>query len=115
MFAMKHLSFTFEHNIIYFDEGQLLGSNWSGDGFHMDQNIYWNSRGGEIRFKNLSWQEWQRQGHDPHSLIADPLFVDAKNYRFALRLESPATAIGFRPIVGDSTGPRVSVGPGHDL
>jgi parallel beta-helix repeat protein len=49
--AEPHVSFTFEHNIIYFDEGQLLGSNWSGDGFQMDRNIYWNNRRGEIRFK----------------------------------------------------------------
>ncbi|MGI9073657.1 MAG: right-handed parallel beta-helix repeat-containing protein [Bryobacteraceae bacterium] len=109
--AEPHLSFTFEHNIIYFDEGQLLGSNWSGDGFHMDRNIYWNSRGGEMWFKNSSWQEWKRRGHDAHSLIADPLFVNAENYNFALGPGSPAANIGFQPIVVDAIGPRVTVGP----
>jgi parallel beta-helix repeat protein len=109
--AEPHVSFTFEHNIIYFDEGQLLGSDWSGDGFSMDRNIYWNSRGGEMRFKNSSWQEWKAQGHDTHSLIADPLFVNAENYYFALRPGSPAEKIGFQPIEVDAIGPRVHVGP----
>ena len=29
--AEPHISFTFERNIVYFDQGRLLGSNWSGD------------------------------------------------------------------------------------
>lgn len=109
--AEQHVSFTFEQNIVYFDEGQLLGANWSGDSFRMDRNIYWDTRGSEIRFKDASWQEWKRKGHDAHSLIANPLFVNAESYNFALRPGSPGTDVGFRPIAIQSIGPRVSVGP----
>jgi hypothetical protein len=45
------------------------------------------------------------------SLIADPLFVNAENYNFALRQGSPTANIGFQPIVVDAIGPRVPVGP----
>ena len=31
--AEPHISFTFERNIVYFDQGRLLGGNWTGDQF----------------------------------------------------------------------------------
>jgi hypothetical protein len=42
--------------------------------------------------------DWQKQtDHDKNSIIADPLFVDAKNYDFHLKPNSPALKIGFKP------------------
>ena len=35
----NHLSFTFEHNIVYWNEGKLLNGNWTDDQFHMDYNL----------------------------------------------------------------------------
>ncbi|MEK7407037.1 MAG: right-handed parallel beta-helix repeat-containing protein [Acidobacteriota bacterium] len=101
-----HRSFVFEGNIVYFDSGRLLGSNWTGDQYQLDRNIYYDARGGEMRFSGWSFAEWQERGQDRESLIADPLFVDAGSFNFALRPESPARKLGFQPIDLSKVGPR---------
>jgi len=56
--------------------------------------------------------EWRRaiggdeDVYDVHSIIADPLFVDAEAGDFRLQPESPALALGFQPIPVDRIGPR---------
>jgi len=105
-----HVSFTFENNIVYFDQGKLLGSNWSGDRFRMRRNVYWDARGGTVDFAGSDFAVWQERGQDPGSLIADPLFVNAAGYDFTLRPESPALKMGFRPIDVKAAGPRVRPG-----
>jgi parallel beta-helix repeat protein len=104
--AEPHLSFTFEGNIVYFDQGRLLGSNWTGENFRLNRNIYWDAREQEIRPAGKSWQEWQKAGQDADSIIADPLFVNAPGYDFTLRPESPALKMGFQPIDLRNVGPR---------
>ena len=96
----EHLSFTFERNIVYFDNGKLLRGGWSNDQFVMDRNLYWDTSHpeGDILFAGATFAEWQARGHDRNSLIADPLFVDAKHYDFRLRPDSPAFDLGFVPI-----------------
>ena len=37
-------------------------------------------------------------GMDEDSIIADPKFKDAANYDFSLEADSPAIALGFKPI-----------------
>lgn len=106
----KHISFTFERNIVYFDQGGLLGHNWTG-GLRMNHNLYWDARGFDVRPAGRSWTEWQKSGQDQESLIADPLFVNAGNFDFSLRPDSPARKIGFQPIDLRSVGPRVPAGP----
>ena len=109
--AEPHVSFLFERNIVYFDQGRLLGSNWSGDeGFKMDGNVYFDTRSREIRFAGKSFQEWKAAGHDARSVIADPLFVNAANFDFRLRPESPALRMGFQQIDMSAVGPRVPAG-----
>ena len=51
------------------------------------------------------WQAWQNLGLDQHSVIADPLFVDRANDDYRLRPESPAFALGFKPIPVEKIGP----------
>ena len=108
--AEPHLSFTFERNIVYFDQGRLLGSNWTGDQFAMKGNVYFDTRGWDIRFAGKSFAEWQAAGKDAGSVIADPLFVNAGNFDFRLRPESPALEMGFQPIDMSTVGPRVPAG-----
>lgn len=102
-----HNSFTFEKNIVYFDSGDLLGSNWSNEKFVTDHNVYFDARtGSKVTFKGATLEQWQARGHDKSSLIADPLFVDVAKNDFQLRQESPALRLGFKPIDLSTVGPR---------
>ena len=95
-----HTSFFFEGNIVYSLKGPILGSNWSNDHFVMDRNCYWIAdKDQELDFAGRSLRDWRKAGHDRNSIIADPLFVDAKHYDFRLRNNSPAIKqLGFVPI-----------------
>jgi len=96
----KHRSFVFEHNIVYYASGVLLGSNWSGDrsNYELDYNVYWDASGRPLNFAGSTFEEWKAKGQDLHSINADPLFRDAAKYDFRLKPESPALKIGFKPI-----------------
>jgi parallel beta-helix repeat protein len=104
-----HISFTFEHNIFYWDEGRPLGSNWTGENYRMNRNLYCDARGGKLQLAGKSWEEWQKSGQDRDSIVADPLFVDVGNFNFKLRLNSPALKLGFRQIDMSTVGPRPEV------
>ncbi|MGB2936891.1 MAG: right-handed parallel beta-helix repeat-containing protein [Phycisphaerae bacterium] len=105
--AEPHVSFTFERNIVYWKgNGPLLGKNWRDDKFRMDRNVYWNASGRPVGFAGRTLDEWRQRGHDVHSLIADPLFVDPEEGDFRLKKDSPALRLGFRPIDTSRVGPR---------
>lgn len=95
--AENHLSETLEHNIIYWNKGVLLGSNWSGNNYKFDDNLYWFAGGKQFLFNGMSFAEWQQKGQDVHSLIANPLFEDPSKNNFKLSSRSPALEIGFHP------------------
>ena len=92
-----HLSFTFTNNIVYFKEGQLLSSNWKDVNVKLESNLYCNATGAEVKFLDMDFAAWQASGKDAGSIIADPKFVDAVNFDFHLRSDSPAAKIGFKP------------------
>jgi hypothetical protein len=95
-----HKSFTFERNIVYWDnDSPLLGSNWKDNNFTMDNNVYWQSAGKPVLFPGgLTLAQWRQQrGQDEHSLVADPLFVDPQKDDFRLKPDSPAAKVGFQP------------------
>jgi parallel beta-helix repeat protein len=105
-----HISFTFTNNIVYFDSGNLLGSDWSNDHYVMDRNVYFDTRlaanPDKLKFGNATWSEWKARGHDEHSLMADPLFVDPAQFDFKLKPESPALKMGFKQIDVSTVGVR---------
>ena len=94
-----HLSFTFEHNLVYWDDGRLLGyGGWkAGAKVILRNNLYWRAGGKPFDFEGKSWDEWRAQGNDEGSIIVDPLFVDPAHRDFRLRPGSPAAKIGFQP------------------
>lgn len=104
--AEDHKSFTFERNIIYWSTGNLLGGNWSGEGYSFDRNLYWLTGGRPIRFGSWSIDQWREKGQDAASAIADPLFVNVTEGDYTLRPESPAFRLGFEAIDLSSVGPR---------
>ncbi len=95
----EHLSFFFERNIVYWDNGSpLMYSNWGDGKYVLDRNVYWHA-GHEVMFPgDRSLQAWQREmKQDAHSIVADPLFVDVANDDYRLREDSPALKVGFVP------------------
>ncbi|HZR21787.1 MAG TPA: right-handed parallel beta-helix repeat-containing protein [Verrucomicrobiae bacterium] len=104
-----HMSFSFETNIVYFENGSLLSGDWSKDQYQMDWNVYFDKRlagnPGQIHFANVPLDQWRARGHDLHSDLADPLFVAPEKYDFRLRPESPAIQLGFKPIDLSHVGP----------
>ena len=96
--AEDHTSFSFERNIVYWDQGKLLEGKFSDDHFFFDHNLYWQSKSAAIRFDTLTFSAWQEKGMDRHSLIADPLFLAPEKDDFRLQPQSPAFALGFEPI-----------------
>lgn len=101
----EHLTLTIERNIVYFKDANLLGTNWTGGKFALDNNLYWNAGAKPILFSKLPIDEWRKKGHDEHSIIEDPLFVDPEKYDFHLKENSPASKIGFKPIDLTGVGP----------
>ncbi len=106
----EHLSFTFERNIVYFESGQLLGSNWKNDQFRMNGNLYFDARPEALpetmRFSEATLADWRKRGHDVNSEIADPLFTNIKALNFRLTANSPAMRLGFRPLDLTTVGVR---------
>lgn len=94
-----HISFYFERNIVYWTQGELLGSNWNDDNFRLDWNCYWNASGKPVVFPgNLSLADWQaKRQQDRNSIIADPGFVDPARGDFRLKPDSPVLKLGFKP------------------
>lgn len=105
-----HTSFFFTNNIVYFNTGDVLGSNWTNNNYVMDHNIYWAARPGfrpeDLRFGDATLEQWRQRGHDMHSIVADPLFVAPDRDDFRLRADSPALKRGFKPIEVRSVGVR---------
>ncbi len=92
-----HNSFMFERNIVIFDNGNLLGSTWKNGNWLSDYNLFWDTSGKPIEFSKRSPDQWHAEGHDTHSLIADPKFADPGKRDFRLAPDSPALALGFQP------------------
>jgi len=100
----EHRSFDFMNNIIVFNEGVVLQGAWEKIDIAMDHNMYWNTQGQEYDFNGKSFSEWQKFGHDQHSVILDPRFKDAENFNFEFRNKRAIKRIGFKPFDLDAIG-----------
>lgn len=97
----------YSRNLCYWKEGQFeQRDDWLDFGVVQDYNLYFDARGGPVKFLKYTFEEWKAKGLDTHSVIADPLFVDPAHGDFTLRPESPAFRLGFRPIDVSNVGPR---------
>jgi hypothetical protein len=92
-----HLSFTFSHNIVYWNGGRLLTTYWKDSHFKMESNLYYDASGAPVSFDGMTLAQWQATGKDAGSLVADPKLVDAARFDFRLQPGSPAEKIGFKP------------------
>jgi Right handed beta helix region len=90
------LSLILRKNIVFYEEGTLFGGQWNDEGVLVRDNLYWDTSG-KVDFMGKSFNEWQKEGHDIGSIIADPLFIDARKYDFRLQRNTPARKIGFIP------------------
>ena len=102
----SHRSLTVERNIFYVGGGRPVGGAWAQGEVLLRNNLYYHTRGEDLRMGSKSFAEWRKSGHDSGSIIADPLFVDPLKYDFRLRPESPALKLGFQPIDLSAVGPR---------
>ncbi|MBX7104630.1 MAG: right-handed parallel beta-helix repeat-containing protein [Gemmataceae bacterium] len=80
--AEPHRSFTLEKNVVVWNSGSLFASNWTGDGFACDGNLYWRI-GGTPEFPG-GLAAWRKRGFDCHSEIADPGFRAPEQGDFTL-------------------------------
>jgi parallel beta-helix repeat protein len=105
-----HISFFFTNNIVYFNSGNLLGSNWSNDNYRMDRNIYFDARHSsspeKLQFAGVSFDEWKSRGHDQNSIITDPQFISPEKTDFRVKETSPALRLGFKAIDLTTVGVR---------
>ena len=102
----------FSRNIVVWNEGPLIKeADWPNFSTLWDYNLYYHEGGKPFNFMKYTFDQWRAKGLDVHSVAADPLFVDAKHGNYALRPESPALKLGFRPIELSTVGPRTVAGP----
>ena len=104
-----HRSFTFERNIVFWERGPLMArdGDWSQLKADFDHNLYWRTQdSGSIDFAGRTWEQWQALGADDDSRIADPRFQAPSRADFTLKPNSPATALGFKPLATADAGPR---------
>ncbi|KLU06004.1 hypothetical protein RISK_001855 [Rhodopirellula islandica] len=91
----KHLSFTYQQNIILWDSEKLFHGNWGDDGVEIGGNLYWRM-GKPVDLSEADTSE--------NSLIADPLFVDPAKDDFRFADTSIAKKIGFQPFDASQAG-----------
>ena len=104
---------TFSNNIVVYsnpDAVYIRSSGWTPEVLKAcDNNVVWWTGGNlETADKAVTpagtWEQWRALGFAQHSVVADPLFVDSEHDDYRLRPESPAFALGFKPIPVDKIG-----------
>lgn len=109
----QHAGLLLENNIILCKEGRPAYGHVTAMDFASDRNVIWDESGKPPVFALLFGEKQvgekvarEEMGFDLHSVVKNPRFKDAKNYDFTLRKDSPALALGFKPIDTSDVGPR---------
>jgi hypothetical protein len=102
----EHVSFTFRHNVVAWQQGALFAGDVRAPHCEFADNLYWRSDGGDVRFGDRTFADWQALGMDRASRIAPPQFVDATHDDYRLAPESPARALGMDSVDVRGAGPR---------
>lgn len=92
-----HLSFTLEDNIVYYDEGVLLAGPWAKVRHASRNNCFWQAKHEPVTFLGHSLRDWQAQGHEQGSIVADPKLANPAQGDFRPAADSPAVKLGFKP------------------
>jgi hypothetical protein len=105
---------TFTNNVVAYSNPEasyLRSGGWDPEVLKAcDRNVIWWQGGDLARAEKPtpagSWEKWQELGFDTHSVLADPLFVDAANDDYRLKPGSPALKLGFKPIPVEKIGTK---------
>ena len=88
----------FVNNIVYVNEGPLVGEGVRNVGGIWANNLWYDARGKDkAQFDKLDWDAWVASGKETGSVYGDPLFADPQHFDFTLSAESPALKLGFKP------------------
>ena len=105
------LSIFVERNIFYSDQKEIMldweSNDGKGKGYVLRNNLYGCQDG--ALFSGMNFTKWRALGHDTGSLAADPLFIGLEHGDFSLAADSPALALGFKPISLEGIGPRPAI------
>ena len=101
----EHINIRFLRNIVCWEQPQatlfIVSEDYSLPE-ESDYNVFFQTKGAEMLIERLpgveNYADWRERGLDSHSVVADPLFVDPDSDDYALKPESPALKLGFRPI-----------------
>lgn len=99
----KRCHYSAVNNIVFSDHPLMLDGPWKNKDWFLANNVYW-STSGEAQFAGRAFAEWQAEGNDKGSLVADPLFNNPVAGDFSLKAGSPALKVGFQPIDLSRTG-----------
>ena len=104
----EYRTVVFERNILYWKGAGWRRQDDVAAGFYtFRRNLQWKAGGGVLDLGGgTTIEDWQRLGQHLDTVVADPLFADPEAGNFALRADSPALQIGFKPLDPSSAGPR---------
>lgn len=103
-FANNSTGQVMERNIFYYSKPDAVlysTGKLTQEVIRIDNNLCFCAGGKEVRVGwggKQSFAEWQQQGFDAHSIVADPKFADPAHDNYALQPDSPAFGLGFKAI-----------------
>ena len=100
--AEGHRSFTFRRNIVLTHGEPLMKGRWEEADIDADYNCYWDlTRTPD--FCGKRFEAWKRK-KEPHSVMADPGFIDPTKGDFRFRQRRVTRKIGFEPFRPEEAG-----------